>query len=664
MADVDVIELRSSATAPAVLQRLAAEPGLVCLTGSGWSSTLISARPVEAAASVELLDRRPAGTTVFGYLGYDRPGRFALHDWTLRHDRSGWRLEVARSAPADTAAEAELLCRAALSATATVDGLWQVGPFSGSPRDDHLAAVEEAIGRIRAGDLYQVNICTRLGAEFTGSSVALFSQAVERLRPAYAGYLAVGAGADGAAGALVTLSPELFLQRRGRLARSSPIKGTRPRHENGGPAELRGSAKDTSDQLRGSAKDTSDQLRGSAKDTAENVMIVDLVRNDLGRVAEIGSVTVAELLEIQPHPGVWHLVSSVEATVREDVSDRRLLAATFPPGSVTGAPKIEAMRVIAELESDPRGVYTGAIGMVDDEGLTLNVAIRTFEIADGRIELGVGGGVTVDSVPALEWAETRHKADPLLDAIGASRRDEPPAANPTAAQVAGGLLETMLAVDGQVLRLSDHLSRIDLSCRELYGAPLPAGVRERVVAAATGGAGRVAVRLVIGPDLATRITVAPAVAPSAFADLETEQRRGLWRHKWADRSWITNDDALFVAEDGSVLETARGNVFTIDRDGVLVTAPLSDDLLPGVTRRALLDQARDGGWPVRLRTFTMAHLVEAQAAFVTSSLSGLVPIRSVDGRSLASSREAAERLPSWARRLGFPIGRNWLGEGR
>src|SRR6185312_10882249 len=139
-----------------------------------------------------------------------------------------------------------------------------------------------------------------------------------------------------------------------------------------------------------------------------------------GRVCEVGSVRASSLLDVEPHPGVWHLVSTVSGRLRADVGDGALLAATFPPGSVTGAPKSRAVTAIAALEAAPRGAYTGAIGFVSPSwGAEFSVAIRSFEISAGRIELGVGGGVTADSVPMLEWRECLHKAAPLLAAVGA-----------------------------------------------------------------------------------------------------------------------------------------------------------------------------------------------------------------------------------------------------
>jgi para-aminobenzoate synthetase component I len=186
---------------------------------------------------------------------------------------------------------------------------------------------------------------------------------------------------------VASASPERFLSREGDLVRSSPIKGTASRRDAFLP-----------------------------KDRAENVMIVDLVRNDLGRVCEWGSVTVPGLLEVEAHPGLFHLVSTVAARLRPGVGWAEVLDATFPPGSVTGAPKLAALATIAELEPVDRGVYCGAVGWVDADRRRgdLNVAIRTFWIEDGMLHLGTGGGITHDSDPDGEWEETELKARNLL----------------------------------------------------------------------------------------------------------------------------------------------------------------------------------------------------------------------------------------------------------
>lgn len=620
------VDLGPGPSAPELLERVADWPRLVALFGE-WAdgSPMLTSHPVvELAAGVDplaALDDRPhvsagdgslVGGGWFGRFAYDGPSALAFHDHVVRLIAGRWRFESLVSDGREAAlAEREAAWRAVLASDSAPRGSWTTGTFAGPPAAVHLAAVERAVESIRAGELYQVNVCTRLGAAFDGSAAALFAATTGRLQPAYGAYLSGNP-------AVVSLSPELFLRRRGRQVLSSPIKGTVPRE---GPDTAGNAA----------------ALRRSAKDVAENVMIVDLVRNDLGRVAEIGTVRVSALLDVRPHPGVWHLVSSVEAQLRPDVTDADLLRAAFPPGSVTGAPKLRAVAAIGELESTRRGAYTGAIGFSSPVwGAEFSVAIRTFEIAGGRIELGVGGGITADSVPMLEWQECGHKTAPLLTAADAERELHDPPARADRTMLAGGLLETVLGRDGVAIRLPDHLARLDRSCRELFGGGVPGGLAARVQDAARSvPRGRAVLRVVVRPDLAAEVTAAPArpvPGPGEFAAVRRPP--GLWRHKWADRTWAAGAaDALFVGADGAVLETDRGNVFLVEPDGTLVTPPLRDDLLPGVTRRALLDLARDEGRPTVLRGFDLAEL-GARPAFWTSSLNGAVPIRALDGREL------------------------------
>jgi para-aminobenzoate synthetase/4-amino-4-deoxychorismate lyase len=321
-----------------------------------------------------------------------------------------------------------------------------------------------------------------------------------------------------------------------------------------------------------------------------------------------------------------------------------LLTASFPPGSVTGAPKVAAQHSIAQLETQARGAYTGAIGFASPSwGLHLSVAIRTFEIDGAGIELGVGGGITADSVPMAEWRECLDKAAPMLAAMGSglAARLRTPVVTATAEQLRAGVLETMLARDGSVMRLAEHLARMDRSLRELYGVGLPADVPDRVRAECAVGAPRV-VRVIAGPDPAVVSSAELSPRPTSCEAVCTERPNGLWRHKWADRSVLSRIEAesgsrtpLLLAPDGTVLETTRGNVFLLDGD-VLVTPPLRDDVLPGVTRRALLDLAADQGLAVELREFGVEEMLAARACFWTSSLSGLVTIRSIDGVATAT----------------------------
>ena len=339
----------------------------------------------------------------FGYLSYPdagadgQPGRIpeAAGGWTdcvLRQDSDGqWWYESLSGAPLS-----EWIA----------DSLRNPLPPNGfgitwgdADRDAHRKGVLDCLQAIAAGEIYQACVCTQFTGRIDGAPIDFFVDAVERTAPARAVYLA------GDWGAVASLSPELFLRRVGVEVMSSPIKGTLPR---------------TADPAA---------LRASTKDVAENIMIVDLVRNDLSRVAATGSVTVPELLAVRPAPGVWHLVSTVSARVPLDVPMTALLDAAFPPASVTGTPKARARQLLAGWEPRRRGVYCGTVGLLSPvAGCELNVAIRTVEFgADGSAVLGVGGGITADSDPDREWDECLHKAAPIIRSAGSARGGVRPA---------------------------------------------------------------------------------------------------------------------------------------------------------------------------------------------------------------------------------------------
>ncbi|HEX5927011.1 MAG TPA: aminodeoxychorismate synthase component I [Baekduia sp.] len=566
----------------------------------------------------------------------------AFYDHLLRCDIDGqWWFEALW-----TDARAEVLERrlAELSArvAADVDGPRRVasGPWRASPSPAaHARAVEACRERIAAGDLFQANLSLRLHASVEGDAVDLFTHGVAELAPDR------GAWLSGPWGAVASLSPELFVARTGDTVRTAPIKGTRPRPADAVAAEAQRA-----------------ELADAAKDRAENVMIVDLMRNDLGRVSEPGSIAVTALAEVRPHAGVWHLVSEVSGRRRQDVGDGALVAALFPPGSVTGAPKLAAMDVISALESTARQAFCGAIGFASPAaGLELSVAIRTFECVDGHAWLDVGGGVVADSDPAGEAAEALAKARPLLAAIGGELEDAGPAQDDTGdlarhplvpprlgghpvarPDPVAGVLETILVRDGVAIALEAHLARLADAAAALYDVVLPDALAALVRHTALEQGGPCRLRVLLDPAGEIGLQVAPLPAPGdgtqrlvAFA-----VPGGLGDRKWRDRQLIDALDdraaevgavPLLVDLDGGVLETTRANVLAWI-DDILVTPPLDGRILPGVTRARTLAWARELGIPVAERPLELAELGAADAVLTTGALRGLQPVTALTDR--------------------------------
>jgi para-aminobenzoate synthetase component 1 len=400
--------------AAALLARIPAEVGAAAVH---WGpSTIVGASPVEVVAAsgpsaIRHLDGLAPGFWV-GWCGFElghalervvprhasREGAvvpdlvFARYSALAIVDSDG-RMAVRGEGDGRT-----LLERAArdLEPTAVAPPLHGGSFRSSIDRDGYRDRIETILTLLEAGECYQVNLTRRLSAERALDPVALYG-AIARSHPAP--YAAMARFViDGDAIAVVSASPERFLSVRGRVVETKPIKGTAV---------------------------TRRTLEHSAKDRAENVMIVDLARNDLGRVCAHGSITVPALCAIEEHPGLHHLVSTVRGHLRDDVGLAALVSATFPPASVTGAPKPRVLQIIEDLEPVRRGVYCGAFGWIDTAhgDADLSVAIRTFTSVgrgdDGCTHLGVGGGVVADSRPDDEWAETELKASRLLAVAGA-----------------------------------------------------------------------------------------------------------------------------------------------------------------------------------------------------------------------------------------------------
>jgi para-aminobenzoate synthetase / 4-amino-4-deoxychorismate lyase len=655
------------------------------LTGA-WAGggALVGSEPLIVAGPADdpfaLVDLQPdvegadepgaVGGGWFGYLGYGLGARIepvppppprpaplpefvlAWYDHLLRLDPDGrWWFEALWTEERDAALrERRERLAGRLAAGVRERPVWVGGFRPAAPgAAGHVAAVEACRERIAAGEIFQANGCLRLDSRFEGNPADLFAHTVSELGPRHAAFV----GAPW--GAVCSLSPELFLRRSGREVLSEPIKGTAPREEGARAA-----------------------LAESVKDRAENVMIVDLMRNDLGRVCEYGSVRVPELTAPRPAPGVWHLVSSVTGTLRPEVGDGDLLRATFPPGSVTGAPKIQTMRVIAELEATGREAYTGAIGYVSPvAGLELNVAIRTLEISGDRIWIGAGGGITSGSDPHAELEECMLKARPVVEAAGGriadqSAKDVAPPRLPLALGAgadrpdpAQGVFSTMLARDGEIVELDAHLSRLRDSVGQLYDEKLPRRLRERVSALAESGALlRVRVLAVPGPeglDISvdtTALAAEPTPEPVSLAPALLPG--GLGAHKWLDRRLLDELERrlgavpLLVDLDGDVLEAAFSNVWVAEGETV-VTPPLDGRFLPGTVRASVIAAARAGGLDVREERISLERIGAADELLLSSAVRGVYP-GVLEGRS--ARFELGARVGAALRERTAPAGRS------
>lgn len=554
----------------------------------------------------------------------------AYYDHVLVLDEDGqWWFESlwTEGRDADLARRAGLLqerLRRASTASAAVLPADATSGWAPEPRPTgHATAVEACRERIAAGDLYQANLALRLRARLHVPPAQLFSAGVTALAPERGAYLA------GDWGAVASFSPELLLARRGETVVSQPIKGTRPR-----PAADAARA----DQLR-------EELASSEKDRAENVMIVDLMRNDLGQVCVPGSVVADPVCEVQPMAGVWHLVSTVRGTLPPGVGDDTLAAAVLPAGSVTGAPKRAALATIAELESAERQAFCGSVVLASPvSGLEMSVVIRTLECAGDAVWLDVGGGVTAASDPEAEAAECLAKAEPVLRAIGgvlpaspaAATAPEPlrlgpvPLPRPDPAE---GIITTLRADDGRAEHLAEHLTRLKRSSRAVYGHHLPdhLGREVRDTAARTLAPQRI--RITAHPDGRTDVEAWTIDAPELPISLEPVcLPGGLGAHKWADRRLVNAleqhtapAEPLLCDLDGSVLETSRWALIA-ELDGVLVTPPADGRILPSLGIATLHAALRP-----EPRVLTLEDLARASDVYVINAVRGMVPVTEVAG---------------------------------
>lgn len=471
---------------------------------------------------------------------------------------------------------------------------------------EYVERFNEVIEKIRAGDIYQLNLTFKARFKLSGSPLTFFLDLRQKQRVAYGGIVDTGAVT------VLSASPELFIEQEGRTIFTRPMKGTAPR---AGTEEADAVARR--------------QLAEDVKQRAENLMIVDLMRNDIGRISEIGSVEVTDIFTVETYKTLHQMTSGVRATLNEGVGIYDLMRAIFPPGSVIGAPKIRAQELIRQLETEPRGVYCGAIGYISPQGRSLfNVAIRTAVIArnaDG--EMGIGSGVVFDSQGSKEYAECLLKMKFLTDPV---KRFE--------------LIETLLfdPNDGGYVLLERHIERLANSSRYFAFVYDEAAVRGALSDAVDGKTERLRVRLLLTEDGTITVTTTPLPAADAkavmrfavsstrmdSADLflfhKTTRREVYDRERQEYQARVGSDEVIYTNERGELTEGSFTTLF-IERGGELLTPELGAGLLPGTLRAELIAQGR-----AREAVLTLADLEAADAVYLGNSVRGLMRAERVD----------------------------------
>lgn len=566
------------------------------------------------AALDEVEAQQRAGRFVVGFIAYEAAPAFDPAFRVL----TGGTLPLCRFAAFDPAAETVPLPGTAAAAPVSL-----TEPVVGLSPHDYAAAVRRALEHIRAGDIYQVNYTVRAHASLSGHPYELFRTLQAAAPVPHAAYLDIGAAH------IVSLSPELFLRRRGDMLESRPMKGTaarRPSWETDEAARL--------------------ALAADEKNRAENVMIVDLMRNDLGRICRPGTVTVPELWTVARFPTVHQMTSLIRGQLRADVTLWEIFAAAFPPGSVTGAPKIRACEIIAELENTPRGVYCGTIGVFFPDGdFECSVAIRTLTAvpeADAAFtcSLGIGSGIVADSDPAAEWQET------LLKSEFVRRRPQQ-----------FSLYETLRYESGCGYRdLAAHLRRLRQSCR-YFCRPFPlrkilaelralrASMHGRTVRLRLDLDGESVSLLSSAENLAwpphlTLMIAAERLDPADFRLYHKTTQRPEKYTALQQAQGLGAAECLFLNNRGELAEGAISNLF-VKIDGQWLTPAVACGLLPGVWREKQLKAQR-----CREAVLTLTDLRIADEIRIGNAVRGEASVlRIIDSKSAVLYESRSPQSP-------------------
>ncbi|MEZ5245386.1 MAG: aminodeoxychorismate synthase component I [Acidimicrobiales bacterium] len=537
--------------------------------------------PDEVAAALAAAEAAAqAGLWVAGFVSYDAGPAF---DRALRAQRDPGTPLVAMAAFRD-----------ARPSRGPAGRSFTTGAWTPSDTQEQFeSAVHTIREHIAAGDTYQVNYTMRLHADFEGDPEGLFAALCRAQRADHLAFIDLGEAA------VCSASPELFVRRVGRRVETRPMKGTRPRHPD--PVVDR---------------DLAEELLASEKDRAENTMIVDMARNDLGRVAAIGTVETTALHTVESYPTVHQLTSTVVADT--DASLDALFAATFPGASITGAPKVAASRIITELEDEPRGVYTGAVGLIEPGGdAEFNIAIRTAWVdrRRGRATYGVGGGIVWDSDETAEWQEAHDKARVLHRATRPFRLLETLGWDPGAGPI---------LLDRHLHRLAESAAHFGFDCdieevkRRLGAIRADTARRIRVLLTADGA---LEVQVLDPPTPRTgpwvlALDTHPVSSDDEFLRHKTTRRD---RYEEANARFPGADDVVLWNERGEVTETTVANL-VVEIDDEALTPIESSGLLPGTLRAELLANRR-----IREAVVTLDDLARADRVWAINSLRGWIP---------------------------------------
>ncbi|WP_287366311.1 aminodeoxychorismate synthase component I [Thauera sp.] len=560
----------------------------VILADYEWGARLMKAGHEQIA---------PEAAGALRVLMFERMARLSAEDvsaWLARREADELKLDASRPAPA---------------------GIVDIVPSV--DRDAFTNAIHRIHAYIGEGETYQVNYTYRLGFRSFGAPTSLYRRLRARQPVAFGAFIALPAEAGG--GHILSCSPELFLRNSGGRLEARPMKGTASRA-----------------RVPEGDSEIARMLGEDVKNRAENLMIVDLLRNDLGRIARTGSVKVPKLFAIEPYSTVFQMTSTVDAELAEGTNFPDLLRALFPCGSITGAPKHRTMQLIAELENTPRGLYTGSIGWIEPPASSeqacgdfcLSVAIRTLALdppdASGLRagRMGVGAGIVIDSRADEEFEECLLKARFL-----------------TGLDPGFSLFETMLGVGGKGIRhLDRHLDRLQRSAAALGFACRRAAIIEALADQCAGLAPDTChrIRLALHKDGSTELAIAaldplpegpvrllltktPMRANDPFVGHKTTMR-GVYDAAVAEAVRQNAFDMIFHNERGEMTEGGRSNVFALV-DGQWITPPLGAGLLPGVMRSVLLD---DPVWSAREAPLTLEALRRAERIVVCNALRGAV----------------------------------------